>query len=88
MQNHSLIMLLLNFAVRKSFVINEGDFKLILLLITLFIDNLISTEYGGILPLEIEEKLRKIHDRIPEISSIYYIESVLNISVSILFSTL
>ncbi|POG63922.1 hypothetical protein GLOIN_2v1680581 [Rhizophagus irregularis DAOM 181602=DAOM 197198] len=33
-------------------------------------------KYGGILPLEIEEKLRKIHDRIPEISSIYYIEFV------------
>ncbi|RIA82654.1 anaphase-promoting complex subunit 5-domain-containing protein [Glomus cerebriforme] len=33
-------------------------------------------KYGGVLPLEIEKKLRKIHDRIPEISSIYYIEFI------------
>ncbi|CAI2177474.1 15619_t:CDS:10 [Funneliformis geosporum] len=33
-------------------------------------------KYGRILPLEFEEKLREIHKRIPEMSSIYYIEFI------------
>ena len=45
--------------------------------IVIYMSNLILIEYGRILPIEIEEKLREIHERIPEISSIYYIELVL-----------
>ncbi|CAG8520674.1 11146_t:CDS:10 [Acaulospora morrowiae] len=33
-------------------------------------------KYGGILPVELETKLRMIHERMPEISTVYYIDYV------------